>query len=536
MSRRSFDHGGRSIPLRFLYDHGVLAIIPLLFLGASFQTAGAQSPQSRVREKPNLLVIIADDHGGGTLGIEGDPRQATPNLDALAREGVLFERAYCNSPLCTPSRQSLITGLLPHSIGVTQLATPLPGSALTLGHWLRDLNYVTLAIGKMHFNDTASHGFTVRLDTPDWQRYLKTHPPHGGDHRRAWRPFLDPAREWLNADVRSAGLPAESMQSVYFVDQAVAFLKGKHERPFALIVSFHDPHSPFNFPRGWENRIPRSQFSIPTVSQQDRPEQPAVFASLSPDDIRGIQAAYFTSLAFVDSQVGRLLGSLGDTGHAQDTLVVYLGDNGYMLGQHGRFEKHCFYEPAVRIPLIVRWPGEIAASRRVFDLVEMIDILPTVLHLMRLPLPPGLHGIDLEPLLRNHPGAHARTVVFSEYLENEEAMVRSVRHKLIVGTGRRLRQDGYQTRKPLPLPGPYQRLYDLDEDPNETNNKSGDPRLHSIENELLEQMFERLVSTRQGLLPIPPGLSRLETIRWCLVPRDKIEISDLKNDAIKSAP
>ena len=219
-----------------------------------------------------------------------------------------------------------------------------------------------------------------------------------------------------------------------------------------------------------------------------------------------------------------------------DTFVVYLGDNGYMLGQHGRFEKHCFYEPAVRIPLIVRWPGEIAASRRVFDLVEMIDILPTVLHLMRLPLPPGLHGIDLEPLLRNHPGAHARTVVFSEYLENEEAMVRSARYKLIVGTGRRLRQDGYQTRKPLPLPGPYQRLYDLDEDPNETNNKSGDPRLHSIENELLEQMFERLVSTRQGLLPIPPGLSRLETIRWCLVPRDKIEISDLKNDAIKSAP
>lgn len=228
------------------------------FLVRPFRPRGRNRRSLECGEKPNLLVIIADDHGGGTLGIEGDPRQATPNLDALAREGVLFERAYCNSPLCTPSRQSLITGLLPHSIGVTQLATPLPGSALTLGHWLRDLNYVTLAIGKMHFNDTASHGFTVRLDTPDWQRYLKTHPPHGGDHRRAWRPFLDPAREWLNADVRSAGLPAESMQSVYFVDQAVAFLKGKHERPFALIVSFHDPHSPFNFPRGWENRIPQS--------------------------------------------------------------------------------------------------------------------------------------------------------------------------------------------------------------------------------------------------------------------------------------
>ena len=115
-------------------------------------------------------------------------------------------------------------------------------------------------------------------------------------------------------------------------------------------------------------------------------------------------------------------------------------------------------------------------------------------------------------------------------------MVRSVRYKLIVGTAWRLRQDGYQTRKPLPLPGPISGCMTLDEDPNETNNKSGDPRLHSIEDELLNKCLMRLVSTRQGLLPIPPGLSRLETIRRCLVPRDKIEISDLKNDAIKNAP
>jgi len=499
---------------------GVLAIIPLFFFGASVPPVRAQTDGSRAGGKPNLLVIIADDHGGGTLGIEGDPRRATPHLDALAREGVLFERAFCNSPLCTPSRQSLITGKLPHSVGVTQLATRLPDSVLTLGEWLSGLEYDTLAIGKMHFNGPASHGFRVQIDTPDWQRNLQAHPPKGGNRLRPWRPFRDPAREWLNADVRSTGLPAESMQSAYFVDQAIAFLKGKHERPFAMIVSFHDPHSPFHFPKGWEGRFQRSQFSIPPVSEEDRREQPAVFATLSTDDIRGIQAAYFTSLAFVDSQVGRLIGSLGDTGLANETLVVYVGDNGYMLGQHGRFEKHCLYEPAVRIPLIVRWPGQIGGSRRVFDLVEMIDLLPTVLHLMRLPAPPGLQGINLEPLLRNQPGAQSRLAVFSEYFENEEAMVRSARYKLIVGTGRRLRQDGFQTRQPLPLPGPYQRLYDLDDDPNETKNLSGDPRLASIVDDLLNQMFERLVSTRQGLEVIPPGLSRLETIHWCLVPRD----------------
>jgi arylsulfatase A-like enzyme len=316
MSRPSFGHAVKWIH-GILFHHGIFAIIPLFLLVASQPPGRAQSVGSRASDKPNLLVIIADDHGGGTLGIEGDPRRATPNLDALAREGILFERAYCNSPLCTPSRQSLITGMLPHSIGVTQLATLLPDSVRTLGEWLHGLDYDTLAIGKMHFNGPASHGFTVRIDTPDWQRNLQSHPPQGGDHRRPWWPFVDPARVWLNADVRSAGLPAESMQSAYFVDQAIAFLKGKHERPFAVIVSFHDPHSPFYFPRGWEGRFPRSQFSIPPVSEQDRRDQPAVFASLSPDDVRGIQAAYFTSLAFVDSQVGRLIASLGETGLAK---------------------------------------------------------------------------------------------------------------------------------------------------------------------------------------------------------------------------
>jgi choline-sulfatase len=112
-------------------------------------------------------------------------------------------------------------------------------------------------------------------------------------------------------------------------------------------------------------------------------------------------------------------------------------------------------------------------------------------------------------------------VIFSEYLENEEAMIRSARYKLIVGTGRRLRQDGYQTLHPLPLPGRYQRLYDMEVDPNETINLSGDPRLRSIEEDLLNRMFERLVSTRHGLEAPPPRLSRLETIHWCLVPRDR---------------
>ncbi len=223
----------------------------------------------------------------------------------------------------------------------------------------------------------------------------------------------------------------------------------------------------------------------------------------------------------MDLQVGRLMKALDATGLSDRTVVVYVGDNGYMLGQHGRFEKHCFYEPAVRIPLIMRWPGRLEGNRRVPELVEMVDILPTLLHLMRLPEPPGLQGIDLIPLLERRPGARAHEFVFSEYLENEEAMVRSARYKLIVGTGRRLRQDGYQTAPPLVLPGPYERLYDLVADPNETNDLSHDPASAALKDRLLEHMYQRLTQTRQGLLAIPAGLSRMDAIHWCLVPRDR---------------
>jgi choline-sulfatase len=470
-------------------------------------------------DRPNLLLIIADDHGGETLGIEGDPRRATPNLDALARQGVFFRRAYCNSPLCTPSRQSLITGKLPHAAGVTLLNTRLSADVLTMGEWFRDLDYRTAAIGKMHFNGPSTHGFALRLDTEDWNEYLREHPPRGGDHRRPWRPFRDPAAVWLNAGCRPAGLPTGSMQSTYLVDRALEYLQQRGDRPFALIVGFHDPHSPFAFPDDWDRRFRPEGFPVPPVSERDRREQPEVFASLTPEDVRGIQAAYYTSLSFVDSQIGRLIRGLDDLNLSDRTLVVYVGDNGYMLGQHGRFEKHCLYEPAVRIPLIVRWTGSITAGRGVDDLVEMVDVLPTIYGLLRLPAPPGLQGLDLEPLVLSRSGARGHDDVLSEYLENEEAMVRTARYKLIVGTGRRLRQDGYQTGKPLP--GPYQRLFDLVDDPGETRDLADDPRHQPVKADLLHRMHRRLTSTRDGLEPIPPGLSELETIHWCLIPRDR---------------
>jgi choline-sulfatase len=494
-------------------------MVALRALGLLLSLTVVASAQAVPPVKPNVLIIIGDDHAGGTLGIDGDPRRATPRLDRLAREGVRFDRAYCNSPLCTPSRQSLITGRLPHAVGVTQLSTPLPDDAVTLGDWFGARGYATGAIGKMHFNGPAHHGFTLRVDAPEWRARLERHAPAGGYDERAWRPLKDPAAVWLNAAATSCGLPETAMEGTYFAEQAALFFANHKDRPFALVIGFHQPHSPFDFPLGWEGRYCAEQFSAPPVSAADRAELPRVFASLTPDDIRGIQAAYFTSLAFLDHSIGKVLDALEASGLAADTLVVYLGDNGYMLGHHGRFEKHVLYEPAVRVPLIVRWPKRLPADRKVGAMIELVDLLPTLTELCGLPNPPDIHGQSLVPLLEGHEGAAGRSVVISEYLENEEAMARSERYKLIVGTGNRRRQDGYETAHPLP--GPYERFYDLEADPEETTDVSSRRDLAAVADRLRSTLLERLANTRGCREKVPPGLGRREALLWCLVPRDK---------------
>lgn len=478
----------------------------------------AERPEDRRARPPNILLILTDDHRAGVLGIDGDPRRATPNLDRLARQGVRFERAYCNAPICTASRQSLITGRYPHAVGVTQLMTPLPEDAVTLGDWLTEMGYATGACGKMHFNGPAAHGFAERWDEPEWARWLRDHPPEGGDQRRPWRPFGDPARVWLNADNNDMGLPESAMLSTFLADRAIAFLDDHREEPFALVLSLTEPHSPFNYPREMAGTYSASQFTVPESWSSGGADQPLVFRDLNEQDVRGIQAAYFTSLAFADRQIGRVLDALDARRLAANTIVVMVGDNGYLLGEHGRVEKHVLYEPAVRVPLIVRWPGRVEAGRPASGMVELLDLFPTLLDLAGLPAPPGLQGRSFRPLLEA-PGAAGRPDVFSEYPENEEAMVRDGRYKLIVGSGRRHRQDGYATARPQP--GPYTRLFDLDADPDEVEDLAQDPRLSAVRERLEDTLYDRLVRTRNPSSPAPAGRTRRETIEWCLVPRDR---------------
>jgi choline-sulfatase len=471
--------------------------------------------------RPNVLWICADDHAPYVCGAYGNKTVRTPNLDHLGAAGMRFDRAYCNSPVCTASRQSFLTGRYPRTLGVTQLQTPLPDGSPTLARLLRAAGYDTAAIGKMHFNSDLKHGFDLRIDLADHARHLKEHGrqplPTGVEVQPPWRPFRDPARVWLNSACLPFGALDADMAGTFFAHEAERYLREGRKRPFFLMVSFYEPHSPFRFPVEYRGKYRPEQFTIPKVGPEDDGQIPAVFRGLTDREKQGIIAAYYTSTEFMDKNVGLVLDALEKSGHLADTLVISTGDHGYMLGQHGRFEKHCCYEPAVRAPLLVRWPGHVKAGKSTGALVEFVDIVPTVLEFCQVPVPATVQGQSLAALLRGEAKRH-RDHVIVEYAENEEAMIRSERWKLIYCTGKRARQDGYATGRPSP--GRTIRLYDEENDPEEMTNLGGRPEQARRVADLTARLAEHMKRTAREPEPVPKDGDVHKVLEFCLQPRD----------------
>jgi choline-sulfatase len=485
--------------------------------------AGAAAQGLPPGRKPNLLFIIADDHAGYVLGCDGNPLARTPNLDRLASQGTRFSSHHCNSPVCTPSRQSLLTGLLPHTAGVTRLPTPLAENTPTLAHQLKAAGYATAVFGKMHFNLPAKpglHGFDFPVTenelTRAWNQNVKAKPvPSTISTKPPWHPFKDPARIWLNAGQLPYPRFEQDMRSLYQLQLAEQFLREHRAQPFALWLSFMEPHSPYDFPVEDRTRFHPARFSVPRVGPQDGPQIPNVFRGLTEREKQGIIASYYTSVAYLDRNVGRALHTLQRLGLDQNTLVVYMADHGYSLGHHGRFEKHCGYEPALRVPLLMRFPGKIRPGV-VPDLTEHIDVAPTIADVLSLAPLPAQHGQSLRPYLEGRRVTSPRDHIFSEYLENEEAYIKTKRWKLIFCSGKRMRTDGYETGDPTP--GRYTRLFDLEKDPGEfTDVFSSHP---GTVNQLQALMLNRFRTTHPEAPAEPPRLSSEEALEFYLRPRD----------------
>jgi choline-sulfatase len=473
--------------------------------------------------KPNFLFILADDHAAYVQGADGNSMAHTPHLDEFGSQGMRFAAHYCNSPVCTPSRQSFFTGQLPHAAGVTRLPTPLADDRPTLATQFQKAGYSTAVFGKMHFNKPGApgmHGFeiveTEDVITRDWERQPpRRQAPANRQYRKLpWRPFKDPAPVWLNADTLPYPRYEEDMRACYQVRQAEQFLEQTRSKPFALWVSLMEPHSPFDFPEESRGRFAAASFKAPVAGPEDAWQIPLIFRDLTARDKQGITASYYTSVEFLDRNIGRILGKLKDLGLENDTYVVYMADHGYDLGQHGRIEKHCGYDPALRVPLIMRFPGRIQKGE-VRDLTEHVDVTATIVDVMNLDPLPVMHGRSLRPYLE---GAHIqpRDHIFSEYLENEEAYIRTERWKFIYCTGKRARTDGYATDHPTP--GHYRILFDLKADPGEFHNVVKENP--SVASTLQGLMLQRFRKTHPEAVHEPRGVSEEEVLDWYLRPRD----------------
>jgi len=493
------------------------------FIGAAAGSAAILQRSSGQTIRPNLLFLMADDHAGYVLGADGNGLAETTNLDQLAREGTRFASHYCQSPVCTPSRQCLLTGQLPHSAGVTTLRTALSEDKPTLADKLQSAGYRTATIGKMHFNQPGKpglHGFQTAIteDVLNARWRAETKPKTLSSEvpgRGAWQPFRTPAREWLNARAEPFARLDYDMKASFQVRLAREYLEANRNNPFALWVSFHEPHSPFDFPaEDWGHFDPK-RFPVPRVGPEDGWQIPLIYRDLSDDEKQGIIAAYYTSARFLDRNIGRVLDTLRDLGLEENTIVVYTADHGYSLGQHGRFEKHCGYDPALRVPLVIRWPGHVREGV-VNDLTEHVDLSATVLDLMGIAPFATQHGQTLRPYLTGGPAAAPREWIFSELLENEECYARSAKWKYIYCSGKRERTDGYKIENPTP--GRYQKLYDLESDPGEFTDVS--EAYPQVAAEFQQKLVARYRSTHPDASGEPSRGTTADILDFYLRPRD----------------
>ncbi len=477
---------------------------------------------AQARRKPNFVFILADDHAGYVLGCDGNKKAETPNLDRLASEGTRFEAHYCNSPVCTPSRQSFLTGQLPHAAGVTVLSTPLSPDKPTIAKQLKAAGFKTAVFGKMHFNRPGAPGlhgfddmFTERELVKAWQRAGGKAVPEGiATKKLPWRPFQTPANEWLNAGNLPYPRHEGDMRSTFLLNRVKDYLTDNKDKQFAVWVSFQEPHSPFDFPIE-HRKFTAADFESPRVGPEDTWQIPKIFRDLSDGEKQGIIAAYYNSTRFLDMNVGRVLEHLKRLNLDDNTFIVYMADHGYSLGQHGRFEKHCGYDPAMRVPLIMRWPGHIGKGV-VSDFTESVDVPHTILDLLEAPALPVRHGHSLRRYVEGKRPATVRSHVFSQYSENEEVFLRSKTHKLIYCSGARKRTDGYLIDNPTP--GPYTRLYDLKTDPGEFTDVAG--KNTKLVSEMKNAVLERFRKTHPDAASEPSNATPDALLNYYVRPRD----------------
>jgi choline-sulfatase len=474
--------------------------------------------------KPNILLVMADQLAARFLPAYGNPVVKAPNLDRLAREGVVFDNAYSNSPLCVPARAVAMSGLLPSRSGVYDNAAEFAAQIPTFAHYARLQGYRTCLAGKLHaIGPDQLHGFEQRLTTdiypadfgwtPDWRL-------RGGERIDWWYHNM--------SSVKQAGVAEITNQLEY--DDEVAFLarrqlfdwtRYQRDEPFLLKVSFTHPHDPYVNRQTFVDLYEGDEIAPPRIG-------PLPYAALDPhdrrlhdmaatgdyeitaEDVRAARRGYCASISSVDSLVGTLIETLETCGRLDDTIIIFTADHGDFLGERGLWYKMSYREPTSRIPLIL-WQPRRFAPRRVAQPASLADLAPTIAAIAGSPaLATPVDGTDLLPLLEGAPEDQDATV-FGEYLAEG-----------VIAPMYMLRRGRF---KFIHTPSDPDQLFDLEADPDElTNLAASEPERAAAFRTEIEARFDipaitaRVLESQRARHLVFAALAQGKTPSWDFQP------------------
>lgn len=476
----------------------------LIGIAAAMCATPVLAENAKDAAKPNVLFIAVDDLNTD-LGCYGHYLVKSPNIDRLAQRGVLFEHAYCQYPVCNPSRSSFLTGCYPDQTGVLSNADKfrkkLPDVA-TLPQWFSKHGYFVARVGKLfHYGVPNQIGTSGEDDPESWHLVVN---PRGIDREvHDQIHTLQPGQfggtlSWLAIDSED-GQHTDGIGAT----EAIRLLEENHPKqtgkPFFLAVGFYRPHTPYVAPTHYFKLYPRDSIKpvllqpgdrddIPTAALFDRPHQ----LELSVPKRQEIIQAYYAAISLMDAQVGRLLKALEFFGLADNTIVVFLSDHGYHLGHHGLWQKGDLFEGSAHVPLIIADPRQEKKGVRTRALTELVDLYPTLAELCGLPRPDHLSGQSLVGVL-NDPSKAGRSSALTVAVSRAKRMHPELKKNNIKGYSIRTARYRYTEWGG----GEFgSELYDYEADPQEYTNRVNDPNHASVVAEMKALLKERIAKAQ----------------------------------------
>ena len=468
-------------------------------------------------DSPNILWICTDQQRFDTIRALGNLNAQTTRLDKLIEEGTTFNQAYCQSPVCAPSRASFLTGRYPRTTRCRQNGQSIPADEVLISKIFSDAGYRCGLAGKLHLASCSDGKVEKRTDDGYDPFHWSHHPQPDWEENEYTQWLTEKGQDWfglqgekINSYVHH-GPPAEYSQTAWCAETTIEFIKNEKGRPWFFSFNCFDPHHPFDPPKEYLEKFNFDDMPLPsmhpneadaktTFQKLDRiwaHNNPGEFQveAMTDQDKRTVYAAYMAMVSLIDDQVGRILDALEETGQADNTLVVFMSDHGEMLGDHGiYFKGPHFYDCQMRVPLIMRWPnGGVLKSRQVDGFVELVDLMPTFLEAAGLKVPSAVQGKSLLPLLLGgNEQDHCKKQVYAEYYNawtHNDAygtMLRTQDWKIVVYHGTNQGE-----------------FYNLKEDPEEFFNLWDQPDFEKEKQQYILKCFDASVLSMD---PDPPRL------------------------------